>query len=35
MGLPLLRGLWLEPLREDLDAYMDSANAFVTGEATV
>jgi argininosuccinate synthase len=28
-------GLWLEPLREDLDAYMDSANAYVTGETTV
>jgi argininosuccinate synthase len=28
-------GLWLEPLREDLDAYMDAANAYVTGEATV
>ncbi len=28
-------GLWLEPLREDLDAYMESANALVTGEATV
>jgi argininosuccinate synthase len=24
-------GLWLEPLREDLDAYMDAANAQVTG----
>ncbi|HEY7151677.1 MAG TPA: argininosuccinate synthase [Solirubrobacterales bacterium] len=28
-------GLWHEPLRLDLDAYMDSANAFVTGEITV
>ena len=28
-------GLWLEPLRADLDAYMESANEFVTGEATV
>ena len=28
-------GLWLEPLREDLDAYMESANAHVTGEVTV
>jgi len=28
-------GLWLEPLRADLDAYMDSANEFVTGEVTV
>jgi argininosuccinate synthase len=28
-------GLWLEPLRKDLDAYMDSANEFVTGEVTV
>jgi argininosuccinate synthase len=25
-------GLWLEPLRSDLDAYMDSVNEFVTGE---
>jgi argininosuccinate synthase len=28
-------GLWLEPLRGDLDAYMDSANEFVTGEVTL
>ncbi len=28
-------GLWLEPLRHDLDAYMESANEHVTGEATV
>ena len=28
-------GLWHEPLREDLDAYMDSANRHVTGEVTV
>ena len=28
-------GLWLEPLRVDLDAFMESANAYVTGEATV
>jgi argininosuccinate synthase len=28
-------GLWLEPLRTDLDAYMDSANEYVTGEVTV
>jgi argininosuccinate synthase len=28
-------GLWYEPLREDLDAYMESANRFVTGEVTV
>jgi len=28
-------GLWLEPLRADLDAYMESANSFVTGEITV
>jgi argininosuccinate synthase len=28
-------GLWLEPLRRDLDAYMDSVNEFVTGEVTV
>ncbi|MGO9754725.1 MAG: argininosuccinate synthase [Solirubrobacteraceae bacterium] len=25
-------GLWCEPLREDLDAYMDAANEHVTGE---
>jgi argininosuccinate synthase len=28
-------GLWLEPLREDLDAFMESANRFVTGEVTM
>ncbi|HKJ35980.1 MAG TPA: argininosuccinate synthase [Solirubrobacterales bacterium] len=28
-------GLWHEPLRTDLDAYMESANEFVTGEVTV
>jgi len=28
-------GLWLEPLRHDIDAYMDSANELVTGEVTV
>ena len=28
-------GLWLEPLRADLDAYMDSANETVTGEVTI
>jgi argininosuccinate synthase len=28
-------GLWHEPLRSDLDAYMDSANRYVTGEVTV
>jgi argininosuccinate synthase len=28
-------GLWYEPLREDLDAYMESANEHVTGEVTV
>ena len=28
-------GLWHEPLREDLDAYMDSANRYVTGEVTM
>jgi argininosuccinate synthase len=28
-------GLWHEPLREDLDAYMDSANERVTGEVTL
>ena len=28
-------GLWLEPLRSDLDAYMDSVNEYVTGEVSV
>jgi argininosuccinate synthase len=28
-------GLWHEPLRADLDAYMESANAYVTGEVTL
>jgi argininosuccinate synthase len=28
-------GLWHEPLRHDLDAYMESANEFVTGEVTL
>jgi argininosuccinate synthase len=28
-------GLWYEPLREDLDAFMDAANAQVTGEVTI
>jgi argininosuccinate synthase len=28
-------GLWLEPLRADLDAYMESANEHVTGEVAV
>jgi argininosuccinate synthase len=28
-------GLWLDPLRADLDAYMESANQPVTGEVTV
>jgi argininosuccinate synthase len=28
-------GLWLEPLRQDLDAYMDSANEYVTGEVSL
>jgi argininosuccinate synthase len=28
-------GLWQDPLRTDLDAYMDSANEVVTGEVTV
>jgi argininosuccinate synthase len=28
-------GLWQEPLREDLDAYMLSANEYVTGEVAV
>jgi argininosuccinate synthase len=28
-------GLWHDPLRSDLDAYMDSANEVVTGEVTL
>ncbi len=28
-------GLWHEPLRADLDAYMDAANELVTGEVTM
>src|SRR5919201_1644295 len=28
-------GLWLEPLRRDLDAYMDSVNRWVTGEVAL
>jgi argininosuccinate synthase len=28
-------GLWQEPLRSDLDAYMDSVNEYVTGEVTL
>ena len=28
-------GLWHDPLRSDLDAYMDSANRYVTGEVTL
>jgi argininosuccinate synthase len=28
-------GLWHEPLREDLDAFMESANRYVTGEVTM
>jgi argininosuccinate synthase len=28
-------GLWHEPLRSDLDAFMDAANEYVTGEVTV
>src|SRR5919106_2880629 len=28
-------GLWLEPLRRDLDAYMDSVNEFVSGEVAL
>ncbi len=28
-------GLWLDPLRADLDAYMESANEVVTGRVTV
>ncbi len=28
-------GLWHEPLREDLDALMDSVNRYVTGEVTM
>ncbi len=30
-GYLVYAGLWLEPLREDLDAYMEAANAQVTG----
>ncbi|MGA7397973.1 MAG: argininosuccinate synthase [Solirubrobacterales bacterium] len=28
-------GLWYEPLRYDLDAFMESANEFVTGEVSI
>src|SRR5947207_7240217 len=28
-------GLWLEPLRQDLDAYMESVNEHVSGEVTL
>jgi argininosuccinate synthase len=28
-------GLWLEPLRADLDAYMEAVNQYVTGEVTL
>ncbi len=28
-------GLWLEPLRRDIDAFMESANEVVTGEVTL
>jgi len=28
-------GLWQEPLREDLDAFMDAVNRYVTGEVAV
>jgi argininosuccinate synthase len=28
-------GLWYEPLRQDLDAFMESANRYVTGEITL
>jgi argininosuccinate synthase len=28
-------GLWYEPLRSDLDAYMDEVNEYVTGDVTV
>ncbi|MBK5110738.1 MAG: argininosuccinate synthase [Thermoleophilia bacterium] len=28
-------GLWHEPLRHDLDSYMDSANEYVTGEVSI
>jgi argininosuccinate synthase len=28
-------GLWLDPLRTDIEAYVESANEFVTGEITV
>ena len=35
VGLPLLCRAVVEPLREDLDAYMESANRYVTGEVTM
>ena len=35
VGLPQLRGPRHEPLRSDLDAYVESANEHVTGELTV
>src|SRR3712207_4412234 len=31
-GYLVYAGLWWEPLRSDLDAYMDSVNRWVTGE---
>jgi argininosuccinate synthase len=34
-GFLVYAGLWYEPLRADLDAYMDSVNEHVTGEITV
>ena len=36
MGVPLLRGAMAgEPLRSDLDAYMDEVNEYVTGGVAV
>src|SRR5689334_24848961 len=34
-GYLVYAGLWWEPLRTDLDAYMDAANALVTGEVGI
>jgi argininosuccinate synthase len=34
-GYLVYAGLWLEPLRRDLDAYMDAANEMVTGSVGI
>jgi argininosuccinate synthase len=34
-GYLVYAGLWWEPLRSDLDAYMDAVNRYVTGEITL